>query len=128
MGKDQPQIAVNTVNSKAKAALKGVLASSAPKRKQQVLIPKNKRVQRRPRPAQADESEEIGTQIKPMAMTIASLPAINKENFKHWKPWLEEQNLPEWAEKMQEKTDLKTLLTKDSKAGEEALLEQAMWW
>ena len=29
---------------------------------------------------------------------------------------------------MREKTDLKTLLTKDSQAGEDALQQQAMWW
>ena len=55
-------------------------------------------------------------------------PKCNKEQFKHWKPWLEEQNLPGWAEKLNDKSDLKTVLTKDSKEGEKALYDQAMWW
>ena len=35
--------------------------------------------------------------------------------------------MPKWAEELQE-ADLTTVLTKDSKAGEKGLREQAMWW
>lgn len=62
-------------------------------------------------------------------MIIGNLPKLDREQFKHWKPWLpEEQNLPKWAEKLNDRSDLKTLLTKDSKEGEEALEQQVMWW
>lgn len=61
-------------------------------------------------------------------MTIDSLPRVDKSKFKHWQPWLTEQNLPEWAKNLNEKSDLKTVLTKNSKEGEKALQEQAMWW
>ena len=30
------------------------------------------------------------------------LKPLNKEDFKYWKPWLPEQNIPKWAEKLQE--------------------------
>jgi len=29
------------------------------------------------------------------------LKPLNKEDFKYWKPWLPEHNIPEWAEKLQ---------------------------
>ena len=61
-------------------------------------------------------------------MSLADQPRCNREQFKHWKPWLEEQNLPGWAEKLNDRSDLKTVLTKDSKEGEKALYDQAMWW
>lgn len=38
-----------------------------------------------------------------------------------------EKTVPKWAEELQE-ADLTTVLTKDSKAGEKGLKEQAMWW
>jgi hypothetical protein len=28
------------------------------------------------------------------------LKPLNKEDFKYWKPWLPEQNIPKWAEKL----------------------------
>ena len=87
-------------------------------------------MKRRLRPVDPDENVEIGTKIEPVNMSLADLPRckVNKEQFKHWKPWLEEQNLPKWAETLNDKSDLKTVLTKDSKAGEKALYDQAMWW
>ena len=61
-------------------------------------------------------------------MGLAQQTKLDKTQFKIWKPWLEKQNLPKWAEKLREDTDLKTLLTKDSKEGEEALQAQTLWW
>ena len=75
-----------------------------------------------------EDSTEIGKKIEPMSVTIATLPQVDKSKFKHWQPWLKDENLPEWADTMRNRSDLKTLLTKDSAEGEEALMQQAMWW
>lgn len=34
---------------------------------------------------------------------------INKADFKYFKPWLEESNLPKWAEDLQDKPIIETL-------------------
>ena len=128
MGKDQVEIGINTVSKAKQNAMKKVLADKAPKRKQQTLIPKEKRVKRRLRKKDSDDGGEIGTKIEPVKMTLDSLPRFKREAFTHWKPWLQESNLPDWADKLHENTDLKTLLTKNSKEGEEALLAETMWW
>ena len=63
MGKEEEPIGVNTVKAETKTGMKGVLSSSAPRRKQEILIPKQKRVQRRLRPSLAEDSEDFGTKI-----------------------------------------------------------------
>lgn len=71
----------------------GVLKTEAPKRKQEVLIPKNKRVQRRMRPKEdGEDSEEIGTKIPQSvnSMCLAAQPKFKREDFKHWKPWVKD--------------------------------------
>ena len=65
MGKAEEQIGISCVKEETKAGLAGVLASQAPKRKQDVLIPKKKRVQRRMRPVEPEDESEIGTKIEP---------------------------------------------------------------
>ena len=71
----------------------GVLKTEAPKRKQEVLIPKKKRVQRRMRPKEdGEDSEEIGTKIPQnvTSMSLALQPKCKREDFKHWKPWVKD--------------------------------------
>ena len=63
-----------------------------------------------------------------MGVTIATLPRVDKSKFQHWKPWCKDENLPSWAEKMRNQSDLKTVLTADSDAGEEAIVQNMMWW
>lgn len=77
-----------------------------------------------------EDSEEIGTKIPQnvTSMSLALQPKCKREDFKHWQPWLKDENLPKWAENFKDKSDLKTLLTKDSKEGAEALQEQVLWW
>ena len=67
-----------------------------------------------------DEQSEIGSKIKPdPTLHIKNLTRYTrKEDQRHWKPWTTDQNLPEWAEKLTDKADLKTVLTMDSKEGE----------
>ena len=65
MGQTEDPIGVSTVKAKTKESLNQMLSSSAPRRKQEVLIPKQKRVKRRLRPIDPEESKEIGTKILP---------------------------------------------------------------
>ena len=52
---------------------------------------------------------------------------LNKADFKIWKPWLENENIPKWAEDLKA-SDLKTVLTKDSKAGQKGIDENVLDW
>lgn len=53
----------NRTAAGTKAAVSGVLLKNAPRRKQDVLIPKAKRIKRRERPAEEEEGE-VGTKIQ----------------------------------------------------------------
>ena len=82
-----------------------VFEMKAPKRKQQPLIPEHKRVKRRPR-AQSEDSEEVGKKIEPtknyIPGTVPGIPPIKKEEWKYFKPWIEEETLPKWAADLKE--------------------------
>ena len=93
MGKAEEPIGISTVKPDTKAAMEGVLAGKAPRRKQQVLIPKKKRVQRRLRPKETEQSESEGEGVKihHKDNTLASQPKFKfddhmfqKTDFKHW--------------------------------------------
>ena len=93
-----------------KAAVSGALQKNAPKRKQDVLIPKGKRLKRRAKPGEEDE-EEIGTKIEQSRTQVADIGPtpftkslqgtkqpdflnIDKTKYKIWKPWLPEKTVP----------------------------------
>ena len=44
MGKEEEKIGINTVKEETKTTMTGALTSNAPRRKQETLIPKKKRV------------------------------------------------------------------------------------
>ena len=54
---------------------------------------------------------------------------LQKKDFKIWKPWTDEdeKNIPKWAGELME-ADLKTVLTKDSQAGEDGLAKSEAFW
>ena len=76
------------------------------------------------RPVEPEDESEVGSKILPNPqLHIANLTKYKREDYKHWKPWNKDKNLPKWAETLTENADLKTVLTKDSKEGEKALKE-----
>ena len=120
---------LTTVNLDQHVNLNYILSLKAPKRKQQVLIPKNKRIKKR----QRSSSEEEGTKLYPIVSKrydsgIPGVPLINKKDWHFFKPWVEEpQPLPPWAQTLKE-ADLKTVITKDSKKGQEGIKDQVKYW
>ena len=61
---------------------------------------KAKSLKRRNRGDQSDsdDGEPYGTRIYEKKTQL--IPAIKKEDFKYWKPWLVEAKLPQWAEQI----------------------------
>ena len=52
------------------------------------------------RRARTPDSPVAGKKIQPTSNK--PLEPLNKDDFKYWKPWLPEQNIPKWAEQLQD--------------------------
>jgi hypothetical protein len=83
---------LTTVNLDQQIKLQSILKLKAPKRKQQVLMPKRKRLRKRKQSSSSEEGTKL-EQIKiPTYDTgIPGVPTINKKEWKHFKPWVEDE-------------------------------------
>ncbi len=70
------------------------LKLEAEKRKPRTILPKEKRLQPKKK---APDSPSLGKTIQESEYWPPP-PLPNKEDFKYWKPWLVEQNVPNWVE------------------------------
>ena len=94
------ELGINQLGEQKKKEQMEILTSSAPKRRLEVIIPKNKRVKRKQRPVQ-DEGPEIGTKIPQTKLQLADqgptpftdpkhpfmeklMMQVDKSQFKHW--------------------------------------------
>ena len=65
VGRQEASIGVDNVKEEKKKNLEAVFSSKAPRRKQEVLIPKKKRIQRRKQSSSDGETLEMGKKIAP---------------------------------------------------------------
>lgn len=92
---------INTIQPHTVERYSKALQEEAKPEPQRVIIPPEERVQKR---ARSPDSPLGGKNLKPHLLGNAPLPPINKEDFQIWKPWLEEVEVPKWAEKIQNGT------------------------
>ena len=46
-----------------------------------------------------EDESEVGSKILPNPqLHLANLTKYKREDYKHWKPWNKDKNLPKWAE------------------------------
>lgn len=91
---------INTIKKETEVRLKEIMEAPLPKKVVEKKRPKTAKRKRKNSQDSEEDGPLHGTLIEEKKTQL--IPPVNKADFKYFKPWLPDNNLPKWADDLQD--------------------------